>query len=182
MLSWVVCNDKCSIILFNNQLSSTWYLKPTDTGLVKIFHSLAQLNYKSSVVPGCIYHIYRSYSTWQDFHDSFGKAKNILNNNRCPSSFYEPFICKALEKCREKAESQDDQENEQEVPEHMIRLRFRREVSDNYSRVLRNLKAPCASLLIREIKLSINTRDIHRRCELTMRLWAYAMVLLFPYL
>ena len=34
----------------NNNLSSTWYCKPTDTGLVLNFHALAPKRYKRSVV------------------------------------------------------------------------------------------------------------------------------------
>ena len=42
----------------NGQLSSTWYNKPTDTGLIMNYHSLAPKRYKRSVVSGFVYRIY----------------------------------------------------------------------------------------------------------------------------
>ena len=43
------------IIRLAGKLSSTWYNKPTDTGLVMNYHSLAPKKYKRSVVAGFVY-------------------------------------------------------------------------------------------------------------------------------
>ena len=43
----------------NGMLSSTWYNKPTDTGLILNYHSLAPKRYKRSVVSGFVHRIYR---------------------------------------------------------------------------------------------------------------------------
>ena len=41
----------------NNKLNSTWYTKPTDTGLVMNYHALAPKRYKRSVVSGLVLYI-----------------------------------------------------------------------------------------------------------------------------
>ena len=60
------------------QLSSTWYNKPTDTGLIMNYHALAPKRYKRSVVSGFVHRIHRACSSWHYFHESLEKAKRIL--------------------------------------------------------------------------------------------------------
>ena len=69
--------------LMNNagKLTSTWYSKPTDTGLVMNYHALAPRRYKKSVVAGFIYRIHRCCSYWKLFHESLEKAKAVLECN-----------------------------------------------------------------------------------------------------
>ena len=47
------------IINDNEHLTSKWYSKPTDTGLIMKFHSLAPRKYKHSVVSGFVHRIHR---------------------------------------------------------------------------------------------------------------------------
>ena len=47
----------------NGSLSSTWYRKATDTGLMLNYHALAPRRYKKSVVAGFAHRIYRCCST-----------------------------------------------------------------------------------------------------------------------
>ena len=67
-------------------LSSTWYNKPTDTGLIMNFHALAPKRYKRSVVSGFVHRIHRSCSNWPNFYTSlekpsrFWKTTNILQH------------------------------------------------------------------------------------------------------
>ena len=70
--------------MFNNDghISSTWYTKPTDTGLVMNFYALAPKKYKKSVVSGFVHRIYRACSSWSYFHQSLEKAKKILRENQ----------------------------------------------------------------------------------------------------
>ena len=49
------------------KLSSTWYNKPTDTGLIMNFHTLAPKRYKRSVVLEFVHRIYRACSSWEIF-------------------------------------------------------------------------------------------------------------------
>ena len=68
----------------NGTLSSTWYNKPTDTGLIMNYHALAPKRYKRSVVSGFVYRIHRACSSWESFHSSMEKAKRILEKNHYP--------------------------------------------------------------------------------------------------
>ena len=69
------------------KLSSTWYNKPTDTGLIMNFHALAPKRYKRSVVAGFVHRIYRACSSWEHFHHSLERAKEILEKNQYPPGF-----------------------------------------------------------------------------------------------
>ena len=89
--------DLC-IVHTNDDLYTTWYTKPTDTGLVMNFHAIAPRKYKRAVVQGLVYQIYRSCSKWQAFHDSIQRAKVILENNQYPPEFYDNIISMTLEK------------------------------------------------------------------------------------
>ena len=68
------------------RLTSIWYTKPTDTGLMMNFHAMAPVKYKRSVVSGFVHRIFRSCSNWINFHESlkvkvklFWKITSILN-------------------------------------------------------------------------------------------------------
>ena len=84
-LDMIISND-------NGILSSSWYRKPTDTGLTLNFHALAPLKYKRSVVIGFIHRIYRACSSWAGFHDGITEAVEILKKNQYPLTFIEPII------------------------------------------------------------------------------------------
>ena len=68
----------------NNKLSSTWFCKPTSTGLIMKYHALAPKCYKRSVVKGFVHKVYRACSSWENFHDSMEKVKMILQRNQYP--------------------------------------------------------------------------------------------------
>ena len=77
----LVMLDLC-VSNINGSLSSTWYTKPTDTGLVMNFHALAPKRYKRAVVSGFVHRIYRACSSWDSFHVSLKKAIKILEQNQ----------------------------------------------------------------------------------------------------
>ena len=91
------------IIRLNQKLSSTWYNKPTDNGLVMNYLALSPKKYKRSVVSGFIHRIFRVFSTWENFHASLSKAKRILERNQYPPQFYEPNSPSAGEARSEKS-------------------------------------------------------------------------------
>ena len=90
----LVVLDMC-ISNINGSLSSTWYTKPTDTGLVMNFHALAPKKYKRAVVSGFVHRIYRACSSWETFDSSLKKAIKILEQNQYPPDFYNPIINQA---------------------------------------------------------------------------------------
>ena len=97
------------------QVSSTWYSKPTDTGLILNFHALAPMKYKRSVISGFVHRIFRACSTWKHFHVSIQKAKSILEQNQYPPSVYESIIKQTLDEIitsesgEEQSESSENQ-------------------------------------------------------------------------
>ena len=79
-----------------DKLTSTWYTKSTNTGLMMNFLSLAPLKYKRSAVCGLIHRIFRACSDFSLFHDSLQKAKLILEKNQYPSAFVDNIIKETL--------------------------------------------------------------------------------------
>ena len=87
---------------YESTLSSTWYCKPIDTGLVLNLHvmaaKLSKKPHKRSVIQGFIYRIYRACSSWKKFHESLIKAKDILERKQYPPNFYECIISATIQK------------------------------------------------------------------------------------
>ena len=125
----------------NCKLSSTWYCKPTDTGLIMNFHALAPSKHKRSVVCGFVHRIFRSCSSWMHFHTSLTRVKNILVNNQYTASFYEPLISAKIEKLLVVIKPNDLETDQDEEKAHMLFLQYRGKVTDDYVRALRHLKA-----------------------------------------
>ena len=141
------------------RLSSTWYTKPTDTGLIMNYHSLAPKRYKRSVVSGFVHRLYRCCSSWHNFHDSLTKAKHILERNQYPPSFYEPIIRQTLESIWREA-SQQTVESETPAPPEKeksekvkLRIQYRGKCSEDFARALHKCKAPCTVVMtLRKLK------------------------------
>ena len=77
-------------MIINNSegnLSSTWYNKPTDTGLILNYHALAPRRYKKSVVSGFVHRIVRACSKWQHIHESLEKPRRFLNKTNTHQRF-----------------------------------------------------------------------------------------------
>ena len=79
-------------------IESTWYTKPSNTGVTLNFHAIAPLSYKRSVVRSFTHRIWNSCSTYEHFHNSLSNAKYILEDNQYPVRFYEPIIHATMEK------------------------------------------------------------------------------------
>jgi len=148
----------------NNQgtLSSSWYTKPSDTGLIMNYHCLAPKRYKRSVVSGFVYRIFRACSDWKLFHSSLERAKTILEKNQYPPAFYEPIIKEALnniikEEGREEQLEEEQEENKSDVPEtvagtpeegttapkQLLFVQYRGKASEDFARALHKAEAPC---------------------------------------
>ena len=123
------------------KLSSTWYSKPTDTGLIMNFHSLAPKKYKRSVVSGFVHRIYRACSNWTLFHESLEKAKTILTNNQYPSIFYEKIIHETLTRIMEGAKRKSDREDSEDL--YLVFLQYRGKCSETYAHNIRKTGIPC---------------------------------------
>ena len=124
-------------------LSSTWYSKPTDTGLILNFHALAPKRYKHSVVSGFIHRIYRACSSWSHFHDSVEKAKKILEKNQYPPTFYEPIIRTTLSNLLGVPTEEKPTDNTSKQEKILLKVQYRGKCTEDYARALHKCNAPC---------------------------------------
>ena len=146
----------------NGRLSSTWYSKPSDTGLIMNFHALAPKRYKRSVVSGFVHRIYRACSSWEYIHSSLEKAKRILERNQYPPMFYNPIIEETLNHIVDKenmveaaatSSSEQQAQDEDVVPKRLFFLQYRGKVSEDFVRALHKIDAPCTVVMkLRKLK------------------------------
>ena len=143
----------------SGRLSSTWYSKPTDTGLILNYHGLAPKRYKRSVVSGFVHRIYRACSTWQFIHESLEKAKRILEINQYPPTFYDPIIRETLESIirsgvKEKTEKNEEPSSSQQSQRKAsLIVQYRGKVTEDYARALHKAGAPCNIVMtLRKLK------------------------------
>ena len=140
--------DLC--LLHNNKtVKTTWYSKPTDTGLIMNFHTVAPRKYKRAVVQGFVHRIARACSSWDTFHDSMCRAKQVLERNQYPPEFYDPIIMSTIEKfhtqiTNEQNGNQADPESKTAAavpptPAHMWLLQYRGRPTDSLLRQLSKL-------------------------------------------
>ena len=140
-----------------NKLESTWYNKPTDTGLILNYHALAPKRYKRSVVSGFVHRIHRACSTETHFEESMRKAKAVLEKNQYPPSFYGPIIRDTIDEIKFPKESEPSREMGQEDPQSkgrkMVLLQYRGKCTEEYARALHKIKAPCQLVMtLRKLK------------------------------
>ena len=112
------------VMNIEGKLTSTWYNKPTDTGLIMNFHVLAPKKYKWSVVSGFVYRIHRACSTWELFSKSIERAKCILENSQYPPDFYEPIIEKTLQDIIQGRKKTEQQQLSGEMETEQVRQKL----------------------------------------------------------
>ena len=138
------------------KLSSSWYNKPTDTGLILNYHSVAPKRYKKSVVAGFVHRIHRACSSYKSFHQSLSRAQRILEMNQYPPTFYQPIINETITKILTNTNNDTSSQLVDPVvqnPKKMIFLQYRGRETDNYCRSLQNCGAPVTPILtIRKLK------------------------------
>ena len=106
---------------------------------------MAPVGYKRSVVAGFIHRIYRSCSSWENFHQSLILAKDTLEQNQYPPEFYDPIVCDTINKLKSPTIPQADpapNANEPSAPKHLYRIQYRGKVTDSYVKRLRLANAP----------------------------------------
>ena len=158
------------ILNTKGKLSSTWYTKPSDTGLMMNYHALAPKRYKRSVVSGCVHRIYRSCSSWKHFHNSIEKAKAMLIKNQYPPSFFEPIINQTLTKIlqpnpemnNEDADDDSSKDVESDTNNDVtvrdkdafkLFVQYRGKATEHFARALHNCQAPCTVVMtLRKLK------------------------------
>ena len=142
----------------NDKLSSPWYCKPTDTGLIMNYHALAPTCYKRSVVEGFVHIVYRACSSWENFHDSVEKLNMILQRNQYPQDFYDPIISKTIEKLVAPKVNQKDEEvdftsQKSNIVKQNIFIEYRGIATDHIIKRLDSIGAPLQPVItLRKIK------------------------------
>ena len=152
----LICIIYMKIIHLGNNLTSTWYNKPTDTGLIMNYHALAPKRYKRSVVSGFVHRIYRACSTWENFHDCLTKAKKLLERNQYPPEFYDPIIKDSLNKIlgenieKDQTNTSSDKKKSQN---YIMLVQYRGKCTEDYARALHKIGAPCNIVMtLRKLK------------------------------
>ena len=134
------------------ELSSTWFRKSTDTGLVMNYYALSPKRYKRSVVSGFIHRIYRACSNWKHFHESLETAKRILERNQYPPMFYEPILKLELEKLMGVV-AEKPLEEKIAQKKIMLKINYRGKCSEDFARALHKINAPCNVVMtLRKLK------------------------------
>lgn len=138
------------IIRSNSLLSSTWYSKPTDTGLTMNYHALAPKKYKRSVVIGFVYRIYRACSNWKNFHTSLESAKKILEHNQYPPAFYNPIIKHTLDRISLKSSCENQptvSDESKSTSDKMFFIQYRGKLTEHYEQSLKKCNAPVKMIM-----------------------------------
>ncbi len=154
----------------NGSLSSSWYRKPTDTGLTLNFHALAPNKYKKSVVSSFLHRIYRASSTWETFHNGLSEALQILKNNQYPDSFVSPIVNTIMTKLacpheyeRLKAENETSVDDIpdclfvlSEKEKYMFCVNYRGKPTEKLANSFKKLNAPCRVIMkTRKLKTAL---------------------------
>ena len=127
-----------------NAVSSTWYCKPTDTGMILNFHAMAPKCYKRSVIQAFVYRIYRACSSWKKFHKSLIKAKDILKWNQKPPIFMNLLFWLQLKRLLNHAIRKliTMMETTKIHQQKLLNLQYRALPTDNFIKQLKRSKAP----------------------------------------
>ena len=83
------------------RLSSSWYGKPTDTGVTLNYHACAPMRYKRNIVEGAVHRIHHTTTSWYAFDKGIERLKKSLEANQYPPNFYNPIINDSITKIRE---------------------------------------------------------------------------------
>lgn len=114
------------------------------------YHALAPKWYKRSGISGFVYCIYRAYSLWQNFHDSLGKAKCILEKNQYPPTFYDPIIKQTLDsiigEVQHPTEKSSIQSNTRSGKVTLF-IQYRRKCTEDCACALHKINAPCTIIM-----------------------------------
>ena len=156
----------------NNKLSSTWFCKPTSTGLIMKYHALAPKCYKRSVVKGFVHRVYRACSSWENFHDSMEKAKMILQRNQYPQNFYDPIIDDTLEKLVSPKVNQKYQEDatsqKSNVVKQNVSIEYRGIATDWFTKKLKPIGALLQPIITLR-KMSPNLPSLKSKIEKNLK-------------
>ena len=148
-LEFTIEDEKESSILFqdiliqrrrDNTLRSGLYTKPTDTGLMMDYHSLAPVKYKRNVVEGTVQRMNQATCEWDEFTAGIENNEKTFEKNRYPHQFYSQIVRNTLSKIVQKETQLNKNATEKSDPlttRPILMLQYRGRESDHFARQLR---------------------------------------------
>ena len=124
--------------LLNGKIDTSWYQKPTDTGLILQFRALAPVKYKKNIIEGTIYGILNATSTWENFTEGMKRAAETWEKNQYPPQFYQPILRQTLDKILNGKTISHSERSICERGKNMpLILQYRGDKSDQFAKKLR---------------------------------------------
>ena len=145
-----------------DKISSEWYQKPANSGIILNFFALAPSRYKRSVVRSLVYRIFNSCSNWKLFHLSMKKAVLLLEKNQYPRWFYEKVIHDTLESLIKKTKPKDKLVLDEKVTgKRLAFFQFRGFQTLEFIKKLEKAEAPIVPILImRKMKTILSNTKV----------------------
>ena len=120
-----------------SRLQTSWYCKPTDTGLSFSYYAVATSEYNWNIAEGTIHRIHHATSTWEAFNGGLEKATADWEANHYPPSFYSPIVRATVEKLLETRVNTLEQKAACKTERSAVVLQYRGPVSDEFCEHLR---------------------------------------------
>ena len=141
----------------NGKLSSSWYSKPTDTGVTLNYHACAPTKYKRNIVEGAVHRIHHTTTSWVAFDRGVEKLKTCLEANQYPPNFYNPIIADTITKIHEQASPTpnpiSDSSKTKEKSERLLFItQYRGKTSDELSKRIRKISSASVVFTTRKLK------------------------------
>ena len=124
----------------SNSIKTSWYSKPTDTGLILSFRACAPIRYKKNIIEGTIHRINNSTSTCTDFHMGLEKAIETWEANQYPPAFYHGIVRSTLHKIlssNNETPRQQPLNKEKHETKTIFSMQYRGSISDRFAKKLR---------------------------------------------
>ena len=121
---------------------STWYIKPSNSGLTLNYHALAPVRYKKSVVRSFVPRTYNACSSWMHIDDGLKEAIEIFRENHNPGNFYSPIIKQTIDKIRGKKDTAGSSLDENVAGKKLLFIQYRGHDTTRYVNEILKLGAP----------------------------------------
>ena len=109
-----------------------------------------------------MYRIYRACTSWELFHSSLEKAKQVLERNQYPPNFYDPIIKDTINKIIEEQQSQHQKKDNSNIEDNNqtrkipLPIQYRGKCTEEYASALHRTNAPCTIVMtLRKLKTTL---------------------------
>ena len=136
----------------NRKVTTSWYNKPTDTGVQLNYHACAPTKYKRNIVEGSVHRIHHTTSTWEAFNDGIEKLKKLLESNQYPPTFYQPIIRDTITKIVAPSPQTTNTAEETRQGRNVFITQYRGRISDESSKKIRKVVKVSVIFTTRKLK------------------------------